>query len=503
MKDHLRTSRVRTALALLAITAAGLLVHGYHLGTDDAAIYAPGMKRAADPSLYPFNSEFFMNHAGWSVFPQLVGGTARLTGMPIDAAIFLWYLGSMLAVLTAALFFLRACFPTASSHWTGVGTLAVLLNVPVAGTALLIADPYLTARSLSTATTLFAITAILTNRPLRAALLIAASLVIHPQMAVFGMLFAACHAVARKSGPPAEWARARAAVSMGAILPLLTLDFHPARGTYREILVSRGYFLVSTWHWWEWVGIFAPLTILALLPGLLRRPTPTLRAACRASVLLGLIATVSGVVIASSRSFQMIARIQPMRSFHPIYMILFLLLGGLLGEYVLKHRWWRHAAFFGTLAGAMLTVEVATYPMSPHVEWPGAAYGGGWPSAFLWIRSNTPKNAVFAINPDYMLRPGVDLHGFRALAERSVLADNVKDSGAVSVFPGLADDWQRQTDALKGWHGFRRRDFETLSTTWGIEWVVIGRSHPSDGLNCRFENDVVKVCRILPVRDGR
>ena len=143
-------SRFRTFLALIAMTAAGLLVHGYHLGTDDAAIYVPGIKRAADPALYPFNSEFFRGHASWSLFPRLVGGMSRLTGMPVDWAIFLWYLLCTLAVLTAGLFFLRACFEDAPAHWTGVGTLAVLLNVPVAGTALLIADPYLTARALST-----------------------------------------------------------------------------------------------------------------------------------------------------------------------------------------------------------------------------------------------------------------------------------------------------------------------------------------------------------------
>ncbi len=43
-----------------------------------------------------------------------------------------------------------------------------------------------------------------------------------------------------------------------------------------------------------------------------------------------------------------------------------------------------------------------------------------WLSAFLWIRENTPKDAVFALDPKYMNEPGVDGHGFRAMAERSV-----------------------------------------------------------------------------------
>lgn len=481
------------------MAAGAVLIHGYHLGTDDAAIYAPGIKRLADPALYPSNAEFFMGHANWSVFPNLVAGTARLSGLSIDAAIFLWYLASTLAVLTASFLFLRACFSSERAHWTGAGLLAAVWNVPVAGTALLLADPYLTARSLSTATTLLAITAIITDRWRLAACWIAGSFLIHPQMAIYGLLFALCRWLAKSAAKERvpELLPEAASLVTAAALPLVLFDFHAAGPVYREILATRSYFLVSTWQWWEWLGILAPLAILACLqrwnP---RTATLALRDSCRASVLLGLVATASAMVIASSPSFESVARIQPMRSFHPIYLILFLLLGGLLGEYALKRAWWRYAVCFGALAGAMLTVELATYPDSPHIEWPGRGYSNGWLASFLWIRTHTPKNALFAIDPDYMLRPGVDLHGFRALAERSALADNVKDSGAVSVFPALAADWEKQTNALKGWDRFGSRDFANLRARSGADWVVLARAHPADGLRCVFHNDAVQVCRI-------
>ena len=38
--------RARRILVLLAISVFAILVHGYHMGTDDAAIYAPGIERA-------------------------------------------------------------------------------------------------------------------------------------------------------------------------------------------------------------------------------------------------------------------------------------------------------------------------------------------------------------------------------------------------------------------------------------------------------------------------
>jgi len=49
--------------------------------------------------------------------------------------------------------------------------------------------------------------------------------------------------------------------------------------------------------------------------------------------------------------------------------------------------------------------------------------------AFDWAKHNTPVDSLFALDPRYMELPGEDYHGFRALAERSVLADDLKDQG--------------------------------------------------------------------------
>ena len=74
----------------------------------------------------------------------------------IDWIIFLWHAVSVLLLLIAARQLLRACFQSKCAQWAGVALLACVLTVPVAGTALVIMDPYLTARSLSTPGTLFA-----------------------------------------------------------------------------------------------------------------------------------------------------------------------------------------------------------------------------------------------------------------------------------------------------------------------------------------------------------
>ncbi len=60
-----------------------------------------------------------------------------------------------------------------------------------------------------------------------------------------------------------------------------------------------------------------------------------------------------------------------------------------------------------------------------------------WLQAFAWIRQNTPTDAYFALDPEYLAAPGEDYHSFRALAERSQLADAIKDTAVVTQVPEL------------------------------------------------------------------
>src|SRR5438105_1237369 len=90
------------ALKLSALTVAAVTIHGYHLGVDDAEIYVPGIKRAADPGLYWFGSEFFESHAHLTFFPNIVGGLARWTHLSADWAILLVHIVSVALLLAAA-----------------------------------------------------------------------------------------------------------------------------------------------------------------------------------------------------------------------------------------------------------------------------------------------------------------------------------------------------------------------------------------------------------------
>ena len=473
-------------LALLCISAAAVLIHGYHLGTDDGAIYVPAIKSAADPSLYPFGSEFFMTHAHLSFFPDIVGGSARVTGLTVDLVIFLWHCAGVFLLLLAAWRLSAICFTESPARWGSVALLAGFLSIPVAGTALVIMDPYLTARSLSTPATLFAVVCALSRRRREMCAWIGVTALVHPQMCVYAAAFLACLAMVQARS---AW--------FAAGLPFL-YPLRAAQGIERQTLYSRTYFFLTNWTWYEWAGVLAPLMLLWLASATVLKGTlPAFRIVARALIVFGVLFTLAGLVVGMPGWLENYARVQPMRAFHLIYVVLFILLGGLLQQHFLKQSTWRWLALFIPISGGMWLLQHNDYPASAHVEWPGAVSSNPWTTAFLWVRKNTPKDAVFAMDPNYMHSPDEDLHGFRAVAERSVLADALKDSGAVSVFPQLARHWREQTEAEAGWTHFKLSDYRKLAMRFPVTWILTATPSPA-GLVCPYVNRDVSVCELFP-----
>jgi hypothetical protein len=123
---------------------------------------------------------------------------------------------------------------------------------------IVILDPYVTARALSTPASLLAIGYCQEKKTGPAAAWLLITAMIHPQMFVYALI--ACMAVvwirSEKWGSATHFAMAVLAGVPGS------LNVLPARGVYREVLFSRSYFFVSNWAWYEWIGVFAPLAIL-------------------------------------------------------------------------------------------------------------------------------------------------------------------------------------------------------------------------------------------------
>jgi hypothetical protein len=210
---------------------------------------------------------------------------------------------------------------------------------------------------------------------------------------------------------------------------------------------------------------------------------------------LGAVSTAAFLLFSSSPYFDDFVRLQPMRSFQLIYIVMFVLLGGLVGEYLLQEKPWRWLLLFLPISIGMYAVDRSLYPTSHHLELPGRAVTNPWLQAFEWARDNTPQDAIFALPPRYLQIPGEDLHGFRAIAERSMIADWVKDSGVASIFPQMAPEWKREQELTSGWDHYTAADFLALPTRSPVSWVMV-ELRQSGGLDCPFHNTAVSVCRL-------
>lgn len=482
-------------LRLGGLTAAALVIHGYHLGVEDAEIYIPTAKKLLHPALYPYADEFFLSHGHLSLFGPVLAWTARLTHLPIDWSIFAWYVLTLFAMLASCWLLLTACFSSPRARWTAMLVVTAVLAMPATNTGLLLVDPYMTARSFSTPLTLFALAGLLERRYVQAGAAILVTAAFHPQMVAYLIFLAFVIWAAKRSKSEV---RERVPV-MASAVGMLPTGFYlsPASGPYREALYSRDYFFLYNWTWYHWVGMLAPLAILAWFwKNKLRGTRPAFASLSFAMLPFGLLSIAAALFLSSSPSLDMFARLQPLRTFHLITLVLVLLLSGVIGEYLAKDRPWVTAALALPLATGMFYVAHATYPNSPQIELPSRASFNGWVNTLLWVRNNTPQDAVFAVDSRYFMDPDADVHGFRAVAERSALADYFKDGGVVSLFPGLAVEWKQMSNATYGLNRFQAADFHRLKSDYSaVSWTVIHGAAPA-GMQCPYQQRGYAVCQI-------
>ena len=134
---------------------------------------------------------------------------------------------------------------------------------------------------------------------------------------------------------------------MASAVAMLPTGFYltPATGPYREALYSRDYFFLYNWTWYHWLGMLAPLAILAWFWRREMRGTrPAFASLSFAMLPFGILSIGAAIFLASSPSLDMFARLQPLRTFHLVTLVLVLLLGGVIGEYLAKDRPWVIAA---------------------------------------------------------------------------------------------------------------------------------------------------------------
>lgn len=485
--------KYKNFILLSLLSAGALLVEGYHPGVEDDAVYLSAIQRRLHPTLYPHDFRLFTLQMQASVFDRLMAAWVRFTHIPVSVS-------EMMGQCLAAFFLLwgcyalaRRCFAAPSGQWAGVALVGVLFTMPVAGTALYIFDQYLHPRAIATTLILWAILLVLDRRIVLACVLLAAAVVVHPIMGVFGLSYCAILSIAGLRARKFTLEPTAATVALG-IAP--TWIFEGPSAPWKQALNTRDYYFIGRWTWYEWLGAIAPIFILWLIARYARRanrPTMSMLAGCAAFFAAFQLAAACLVLL--TPALIRLTPMQPMRYLHLVYIFMAILGGGLIGEKLLRSHLWRWVALFLPLALGMFVAQRSLFAGTEHIELPAVASHNPWLRAFAWVRSNTPVDAYFALDPYYMQLPGEDYHSFRALAQRSELADAVKDAAVATQVPDLAPLWQQQTEAAAGWQHFQKQDFLRLQQQFGVNWIVV-QGPGVEGLDCPYRNEAVAVCRL-------
>lgn len=493
------------------LTALALIVHGYHPYAEDGGLYIAEIKRLLDPTLYPKSAAFVTGHLGISLFAPMVAAMVRISHISLPTILLLLHLASFWLVLFAAYLLAARCFASPRARVGAVTLLAIWITLPIAGTSLMLMDPYVTARSLSTPFVLLALVGMLdfflpggNSRTERwrgmtlccMALIFAAAM--HPLMAAYGfgcVLVLAC--VSAPSRRVRIWGTTALCVTAFGVAIALQALTPPDSGRYLHVAMTRYYWFPGMWHWYEQFGLVAPLIVLALVGFTKRRISNPARAAlARMAVVCGGAAIVIATLFAREGSAtHIVARLQPLRMFQIVYIVMILVVGAALAEWVLQQRLWRWMTIFVLLAGIMLFAERRTFPESAHLEMPWTAPRNSWEQAFVWIRQNTPKAALVALDAHYITKPGEDAQSFRAIAERSALPDYSKDGGLAAIAPELNSAWKIGETAQLNLS--TESDAQRLAALrpLGVSLVVLEQGALT-AFDCIYENKTVKVCRL-------
>ncbi len=500
------------ATLVTALTFFAILVHGYHPYAEDGGLYLAGVERLLDPALFPHGTAFVLEPTRLSVFAPAIAALVRATHLGLAVVVFGVHVISVWVTLFAAWMLACRCWASRPARAGAVVLLACWLSLPVAGTALVWMDPYLTARSFSTPCMVLALVWLLDvtsaagisarrNSLLRciAALVVAAAM--HPLMGGYAIFAAAILGCVRSAsrGVRLGGIGLIVASAIGAAA-ILQATGRPESAEYARVALTRTYWFPAAWSWYEWIGLIAPLAILGFF-AMRQSDTQSVRPATCPLARMAFVSGVTGSVVAilfahAGSSSHLVARLQPLRVFHIVYLVMVLLLGAKLGE-ALKWRLWRWSGATALLAGIMFFGARNSFPDSPHLELPGTVARNPWVEAFVWIRDHTPRDAVFALDPDYINSPQEDAQCFRAIAERSALADYSKDGGEASIAPDLTEEWVAGQRGQQGLNAAGTTDDSRLAalTPLGVTWVVLNAPTPTD-LDCPYSNSAVKVCRL-------
>lgn len=468
---------------------------GYHPHADDAALYVAGIEHLLSPHLFSAQDlPYIEPQTKVSVLGPLLADLVRTTGIRLEWALVGFQLLATGGLLYAVRRLALDLFGSQKAGWLAAGLAAGAFTIPIAGTALFVMDPYVTARTASAPLSLLMVVMLVERRWLWMMLFAALTLAFHPIMGGCALLFAVTWLLYTREGGPRWWVLgALAALLLGAMLWIIAHDALRYNVDYRSVVLTRTYMFLPLWAWFEYIGLIAPL----LLCGALMRSRtlrPAVRSLCATIFLLGAwIAFCSWLLVRPDGSM-LLARLQILRVFHLIYLVGIVLIGGWLAEIRSWYRWVFFAVFLGGSAVGTRLMQQDTFEGRPSVELPTTEVSSPWHQAFLWIGRNTPQNAILAADPNLMELHGEGHEGLRVTAERSVLGGN-KDGGVVALKPELTAFWTAQFRAQRRLAAESDAERRAELKPFGVSWLLLP-AQSKTGLDCPYRNVLLQVCRL-------
>ena len=278
----------------------------------------------------------------------------RLTHLSLPVVLFVWQVASIFLLLLACWELSGLFFPTALARWGGVCLVAALLTMPVAGTALYVMDQYLNPRNLAAFAAVFAVVRMLERKYVRVLLWLVFAALVHPLMWVFPFSF--CVLIFTMEKLEGRWKKACTA-AVALFLPGIPIAPPPSHA-YQAVAKVHGYFYIQHWAWYELLGAVAPLALFCWFAReARRREWLVIERVSRAFVIYDLVFLVSALIVDLPARLEVLARLQPLRCLHLLYIVLFVVIGGLAGEYILRGRVWRWLLLFLPLVAGMFLAQ--------------------------------------------------------------------------------------------------------------------------------------------------
>jgi hypothetical protein len=196
----------------------------------------------------------------------------------------------------------------------------------------------------------------------------------------------------------------------------LQLSAPPESEVYQRVVLTRDYWFLSQWHWYEWIGLIAPMLILSGVAMAKRRDGDAARVGlARMAVAVGTIALAVAILFArTGMATHLVARMQPLRPFNWCVLMTWARCGfgraiaataaNALGY--LRLRCWR----------VMVAAERRTFPLK-HLgaRRPGSGDADSAREASLKRRSmdqqEHAKGRNLAMDAQYITKPGEDAQG--------------------------------------------------------------------------------------------